>query len=88
MFIIRQQMERDNKDLNRIVADIPHIYSALQFFMRTILICYVSLPNTWTLRHSEEEISCLYVVILSCILYTTHKHLLSLLCAYTNFTTN
>jgi hypothetical protein len=41
IFITRQQMERDNNVLNRIVAGIPHIYYALQFFMSTILICYV-----------------------------------------------
>jgi len=33
-------LEQEDKRLNRIVAGIPHIYSALRFFRNAILICF------------------------------------------------
>jgi len=57
MFIRRRQMETDEV-LNRFEAGISHIHSVIKFFMSSMLICYVSLRNTWTWQQSEEGISC------------------------------
>jgi hypothetical protein len=77
----RQQMRRQQV-LNWIVVRISRIQSALNFLMNQILIYYYG-SHIFNLCHNFKwSVSCLYVIILPCILVMKHRHILSFLCIY------
>jgi hypothetical protein len=56
------------------MASIPRLQSALNFAMNGILMCQGSSQIFELFRPAKGFITCLYVVILSSLLVSTHDH--------------
>jgi hypothetical protein len=68
------------------LTSITHIESALNFLLNQVLIYYSRSQITELCRVLKTSVSCLYIMILPCILVTRQQHVLSFLCVY--FSTN
>jgi hypothetical protein len=64
------------------IASITQIQSAVNIFMNQILICYCHSQIFKLFHIFRGSISCLYAVILACILVMRHQHVLNFLCIY------
>jgi len=86
LYIFGKQIGRQNV-LHRMIASIRLVWLLFNFFMNAILIgmCF---SKMFELFHSFKGfVICLYVAILSCILFMRHEHVLIFLtCGFFNST--
>jgi hypothetical protein len=80
------QQNGKQKILHRMIASVSWLQSALNFFMNANLICSRCSKISELFHRFSGYVTCLYVVILSSILFTRHDHLLSFIsiCFLTN----
>jgi hypothetical protein len=89
-FYVFTQQARRKKFQNWVVTSITGVSPAHNFLINQILICYCCSQIFEVLHIFKSSVSCLYVIILPCILVMRHQHILRFLCVYfwTNLLTN